>query len=164
MRVTNMAHWLKILLLGFVSLAVAGCDATFSDREGELVTHWIACQKSRGSEKWVALDKYNRFSVVHTSRYQVSFASQRVVSSTGLEFKKCTVYNRKNWTCDDFDGSRLMIEDGSKPMKCSKASGVCYTEVGRIFRAILLVRGVEAADSLCDSQSVAFKVHLELPP
>lgn len=179
-----MTLWLRVLLFTFASLVISGC---FNDREGEFVTHWITCRESlpasggtglppgfrpglppgfRPVPKWVADRSFsNRFDIVLDSRYQVSFASQRVVSSTGpSEFKKCTVYDRKNWTCEDFDGSLLAVKDGSRPLSCSKASGLCFLEVTLISRAIILFRGVDEAERLCNLHSQAFESFIRMQP
>jgi hypothetical protein len=160
MKGPGTKHWLRVIFVAAAWLLALGCSG-FSDREGELVRHWITCLKSQSSGSWGATDKYNRFSVVHDSRYQVSFASQRVVSSIGpLEFSKCVVYDRKNWTCQDFDGSTLIVEGGSRGTNCSKATRACYLDVGLLQRAIILSRGVKAADHLCDTYSAAFETIL----
>lgn len=153
--IRHMTVLLRRLVLASACLLMSAC---FSDREGELVTHWIACQKSEAG-KWVSADRSfsNRFNIVHESRYQVSFASQRVISSTGLEFKKCAVYDRRNWTCNDSDSSLFVVKDGGRPLSCSKPSGLCFLEVRLISRAVIIFRGVDEAERLCNIYSEAFE-------
>ncbi len=84
---------------------------------------------------------------------------QRVISSTGLELKKCTVYDRRNWTCNDSDGSLFTVKDGGRPLiSCSKASGFCFLEVSLISRAIIVFRGVDEAERRCNIYSQAFEM------
>ncbi len=147
---------LQCLLLLSVCLVISGCS---NEREGELVGRWIACEKSE-TGKWVSSDKvlFDRFDIVHESRYQVSFSSQRVVSSTGIELRNCTVYDRNNWTCKDTDGSLLVVKDGKLPStSCSKATGNCYLQANLFNRGIILVRGVKEADRLCGQWSEGFE-------
>jgi len=142
-----------LLLLGF---AVAGCDI---DREGELVTHWIACQRSQNGD-WTSADKdlFSRFGLVHESRYQVSFAGQRVVSAIGYDLKKCTVYDRRNWTCIANDGSSVVVKDGESRISCGRSTGLCFLDVGIISRTVIVLRGVEEADRLCKGYSDSFDI------
>jgi len=149
---------LRRLLVPSACLLIYGCF-NFGDREGELVRHWITCQKSE-SGKWVSADRSfsNRFDIVHESRYQVSFASQRVISSVGVELRKCTVYNRRNWRCDDGVDNLYVVENGRTTLPiCSKVSGTCSLQVSPISRAIIVLRGVNEAERLCNIYSGAFE-------
>ena len=154
---------LRRLLVPSACLLIYGCF-NFGDREGELVRHWITCRKSEAG-KWVSADRpfSNRFNIVHESRYQVSFASQRVISSTGLELKKCTVYDRKNWTCNDTDGRLFIVEGGKRPLSCSKGSGLCFLEVNLISRATIVFRGLDEAERFCNLYSEAFETLRKVP-
>jgi|SRR3989344_676692 len=108
---------------------------------------------------------FDRFDIVHESRYQVSFASQRVVSSTGMELKNCTVYDRNNWSCKNTDGSLLIVKDGKTPVTtCSKATGTCYLEANLFNRTVILVRGVKEADRLCGQWSEGFETTRKFQP
>jgi hypothetical protein len=156
---STKAH-LQIPLLLLWGLVLFGCT---NEREGEFVTHWLACQKSEVG-KWVSADRslFNRFDIIHESRYQVSFASQRVVSSTGFELKNCTVYDRNNWDCKDIDGSLFVVKDGQGPLlNCGKATGLCFLRANFLNRASILLRGGEEADRLCSVFSEGFEMHLK---
>lgn len=146
-----------MLILLFWCLVLTGC---FNNLEGEFVHHWIGCSKSEAG-KWVTADRFlfNRFNIVYKSRYRVSFANQRVVSSIGLELKDCTVYDRNNWNCKDRDGSLFAVEDGQGPyIGCSKIREFCFNYVNRINRVVILFRGVKEADRLCGISSESFEM------
>lgn len=144
------------MLLLFWCLVAAGCS---NDREGELVDHWIACQKSE-TGKWVSVDSAStRFGIVRESRYQVSFANQRVVSSIGYALLNCTVYDRNNWTCDDINGLRKVVRGGEGPIDCG--GELCFHHVNLFNRSVILLRGVKEAERLCGLFSEQFEREFE---
>ena len=161
MGVTVSQTTVTKLLLTAAFLMIAGCS---SDREGELVRHYISCEKSQAG-KWVSPDRriFNRLTIVHKSRYQVSFANQRVVASGALKLKKCTVYDVRNWRCNDTDGSPFDVVNGGKTFySCGRASRFCGLDVNFIKRAIIFIRGVDEAERLCNISSETFDLSRKL--
>lgn len=151
---TRMTILRRGLLFFSTFLMLSGC----LDREGELVTHWIVCSKNE-SGKWVSPSHRvsSRFEIVTESRYQVSFLTQRVVSSTGIELKKCTVYDIKNWTCEDIDGSLFIVTNGEKALSCG--GGACYLSVGLIPRVKTILGGTKEIERICNDYSFVFEAH-----
>jgi hypothetical protein len=127
---------------------------TDPEREGEFVSHWIDCKRS-GDGTWEATNKdiKHRFNVVHKSRYQVSFTGQHVVSANGIALKDCVVFDRENWWCKNADGSALGVTEGTKQIACSKRFKSCSLPVSILDRLMILVVGLDMADSVCESAS-----------
>lgn len=149
----------RLAVLASAFFLMAGC----SDREGELVTHFITCRTSEGGT-WVSADNPAVGPMVIESKYQVSFASQRVVSATGRELQKCTVYDRRNWNCHDAGNLSITgpgsfaAKDGHLLTNCSKVTGYCYLDVGLVSRAMIALRGHDEVSRLCGVNSRAFKL------
>ena len=156
----------RLLFLSFF-LLMPGCDS--NDREGEIVTHYVSCQKMNFGE-WASTDRssLDRFNIVRNTRYQVSFSSERVVSEfrnlTNLlppllklaELTNCKVYDRKNWTCDSHYGGLVIVKNGNR-FSCSP-DGDCSIGVDLITRARILVFGVDEVERRCQESSVEFEV------
>ena len=143
---------LRRLLLLAAFLLIAGCSG---DHEGELVRHWISCERSKAG-KWVSPDRrlFNRFDIVFKSRYRVSFAKQLVVTPTGPQFTNCTVYDVKNWRCNDLDGSPFKIVNGEKVFHCGRSWSACYLGVNLFERVLILFRGVDEVERICNRNSI----------
>ncbi len=149
-------HFVKGYVLLLLCVPLSGCIEY--GREGKFVSHGIDCKKATDGD-WTLARKgvYNRFNVVHETRYQVSFAAQRVVSDTGSAFKNCRVYDRGNWQCDDVDGSSIVASGGKmQGTSCSKIFNSCSLEVNRLDRIMILVGDIEAAERLCKNHSKEF--------
>ena len=144
-------HFVKGYVLLLLCVSISGC--TEYGREGKFVSHWIACKKVTDGNWTLANKYYNRFNVVHESRYQVSFATQRVVAGTIFALKNCTVYNRENWRCEDpVDGTKFLVSEGEMiGTNCTYDS--CSLEVDSLDRITILIGGIEVAERLCKRSS-----------
>ena len=144
----------RAILLVLLCVSLSGC--TEYGLEGKFVRHWILCEKGAdGSWALEEKDYYDRFNVVYESRYQVSFAGQRVVADTATAFKNCTVYNRGNWQCEDpADGTRYVVSGGEiLGTFCIGMLDPCSLEVDSIDRIMILIGGTRVAERMCKNKS-----------
>ena len=144
----------RVGLLLICCYLVSGCT---DDRNGKFVTHWIACEKS-GNGDWLVADRefYNRFNVIGKSEYQVSFDTQRVVTSRLSALKDCIVFDRKNWFCDGHTRLSNQVHDGNKMNYCDSSPGYCFLHLGIFYRLYIYFGGVGQADRSCRVMSDTF--------
>jgi hypothetical protein len=156
------------VLLGLV-LTAGGCT------HNELTTWSVACHK-REDGRWGSLLKdpqlYSRFELVSRSRYRVSFDTQRVISEDqpgyrdpyghGVTFTDCIVFDARNWSCRDHDGTILKVQGGwYAPNPHCTPGGLCLVQVGVVGHALILLRGHAWVDALCNQYSRVFELLVE---
>ncbi len=145
------AHSVKGYVLLRLCVSLSACIE--DGREGKFVSHWIACEKGADGSWTLAKKDYNRLNVVYESRFQVSFAAQRVVAGTITALKNCTVYNRENWRCEDpVDGTKFFVSEGER-LGTSCISDSCSLEVDSIDRIMILIGGTRVAERMCKNKS-----------